>query len=361
MSQTSATPQKVILVVGATGAQGLAVIESLLAPREDGSPSPYAVRAVTRDPLSRRAEDLKAKGVEVVKGAFDDLPSMYSAFRDVYGAFVNTDGFTVGEEKETWAGIRLFEIAKEVGTVRHYVWSSLDYAFKKGNYDPKYRCGHYDAKARVAEFMQAQPSVVTDNNMSWSVLTSGPYMDMLYNMMFGPLGKRDDGTFVFITPIGQGHVPMIALTDLGYFARFIFDNRESTSAKELEIASDMVGWDYLADTFRKVTSQKAEVVYLSYEDWCEYLEGVDKPIANEKKPGEGVTTWRENFAGWWALWRDDVITRDMEWIRKVNPRGHNLESFMKEKGYTGEMRRGFLKNSEDGKTVVPKWSKVTQL
>ena len=48
----------------------------------------------------------------------------------VYGAWVNTDGFTVGEAKEVWAGMRIFEIALQAGTVRHYVWSSLDYSLK---------------------------------------------------------------------------------------------------------------------------------------------------------------------------------------------------------------------------------------
>ncbi|OCH92374.1 NAD(P)-binding protein [Obba rivulosa] len=361
MAHTEPVPKKLILVIGATGAQGLAVIDSLLAPCGDGSPSPYAVRALTRDPLGRRAQELKSKGVEVVQGAFDDCPSMYAALRGVYGAFVNTDGFTVGEEKETWAGIRLFEIAKEVGTVRHYVYSGLDYVLKKGNYDPKYHFGHTDAKARVADFMRAQPSAVSDAAMSWSVVSTCPYMDMLYTHMFGPLKKRDDGTFVFATPVGAGQVPMIALSDIGFFARYTFDHRAETSAQELEVASDVVGWEYLAETFRRVTGQKAEVVYLSYEEWCELLDGVDRPIANERQAGDGSTTWRENFAAWWSTWRDGVVTRDMDWIRKVNPGGHTLETFMREKGYTGELNRGLLKNSEDGKSITPRWSKISQL
>lgn len=60
--------KKLILVLGATGAQGLAVIDALLAPAKDGSPSPYVVRALTRDTNSRRAKDLASKGVEVVEG-----------------------------------------------------------------------------------------------------------------------------------------------------------------------------------------------------------------------------------------------------------------------------------------------------
>ena len=59
---------KLILVIGATGAQGLAVIDKLLEPCANGNPSPYAVRALTRDPSSRRAQELASRGVECVKG-----------------------------------------------------------------------------------------------------------------------------------------------------------------------------------------------------------------------------------------------------------------------------------------------------
>lgn len=62
------TTKKLILVIGATGCQGLAVIDRLLEPCEDGSPSPYAIRALTRDPEGKRAKELAAKGVECMKG-----------------------------------------------------------------------------------------------------------------------------------------------------------------------------------------------------------------------------------------------------------------------------------------------------
>ena len=146
--------KKLILVIGATGEQGMAVVDALLAPREDGSASPYAVRALTRDPDSRRAKELTACGVKCVKGtpnlqylaeytfsdrlfrafegAFDHLPDVAAALEGAYGAWVNTDGFTVGEQKEIYAGMRIFEIAKMAKTVRHYVYSNLDYALKVG-------------------------------------------------------------------------------------------------------------------------------------------------------------------------------------------------------------------------------------
>ena len=180
-------------------------------------------------------------------------------------------------------------------------------------------------------------------------------------MMFGPLKRRRDGTAVFATPVGRGHVPMTALADLGYFARYAFDHREETSGVDMKIASDMVGWDYLARTFEKVTGRRAEVVYQTVDEWFENFEGVEDPVANERKH-DGSTSWRQNFAAWWALWRDDVIVRDMVWVRRVHPRALTLERWMRGNNYTGELRRvAILKNTEDGKTIKPRRAAIERL
>jgi len=41
---------KLILVIGGTGAQGQAVVKALVEPSSDGAPSPYTVRILTRNP-----------------------------------------------------------------------------------------------------------------------------------------------------------------------------------------------------------------------------------------------------------------------------------------------------------------------
>ncbi|KZT02264.1 NAD(P)-binding protein [Laetiporus sulphureus 93-53] len=354
--------KKIILVIGATGAQGLAVIDKLLGPCEDGTPSPYAIRGLTRDPSSRRARALAAKGVELVQGRFDDFKAVAYALKGVYGAWINIDGFSVGEMKEDFLGMRIFELAEQAG-VKHYVWSSLDYASKLGHWDPQYKCQHYDAKGRIADWMKAQPSLVGDKTMSWSIVTSGPYMDMLFNMMFGPWKKREDGTVVFVTPIGKGHVPMIALSDLGWWARYTFDHRAETSGVDLKVASDWVGYDYIKSTFEKVTGQKAEVIHLPLDKYFDLYENADRPVSNEEKVGEGSITWRQNFSGWYSLWRDDIVKRDVEWIRKVHPTGHTLESWMREQNYGEELwqKMSLLKNNEDGKVTKPNKARVDAL
>ncbi|HON09927.1 MAG TPA: NmrA family NAD(P)-binding protein, partial [Chitinispirillaceae bacterium] len=74
------TADKIILVTGATGKQGGAVVKHLLA---DG----WKVRALTRHPDHAEARALKDSGVEVVKGDFDVPSTLDEALKGVYGVF----------------------------------------------------------------------------------------------------------------------------------------------------------------------------------------------------------------------------------------------------------------------------------
>jgi hypothetical protein len=84
--------------------------------------------------------------------------------------------------------------------------------------------------------MQQQPS--DNNGMVWSIVTTGPYMEMLQGGVFVPQ-ILDDGTRVFIAPLGKGHVPIVSVVDIGYFVRYIFDHRTETSGKELRVRTQI--------------------------------------------------------------------------------------------------------------------------
>ncbi|KAJ6509081.1 NAD-P-binding protein [Mycena vulgaris] len=341
--------KKLILVIGATGAQGKVVVDALLAPDANGNASPYAVRALTRDPTSKHALDLTAQGVECVKGSFEDLKTVAQALEGAYGVWVNTDGFTVGEIQEIYSGIRIFETAKQVRSLRHYVWSSLPYVSKLTGFNPEYKVDHMDAKARVADWLRAQPSVVSDDALSWSIVTTGPYMELLMGGLFDPLNVRKDGTVVFAAPVAGGQIPMIALKDLGWWARYTFDHRAETSAVELNITSERVGWDYLVKTFTKVTGKPAVFKPQTLDEWWgNFDDGINDPVASDKKKGDGSRTIRDNFSAFWRILRDDVVPKDMEWIRSVHPQTYTLERWMRENNYGG--RTGtVLKNAQEGR------------
>jgi len=353
------TDKKLILVLCATGAQGMAVCNALLLPSEDGTPSPYGVRALTRDPKSERAQQLASWGCELFQGNFTDFDCIREAVKGCWGIFCQTDGFTVGEEREAYSGIRIWEIAKMSGCIRTFVYSNLDYSLKAGNWDWEYRCDHHEGKSYVGDWMQAQPSVVSDDDMSWSCLSTCVYMDMLNIAMLGPHNVREDGTYVFAAPIGDGEMPLITLRDLGWWARYSFDHRAEVSGQDLKVCSDWVGWDKVVETFKKVTGKKAIRNRQTISQWMDHFGGLvegapDKAIALDfreaGKSGKEYTTLRKNFTGYWMMWSHSSIKRDMEWIRKTHPGTWSLEDWMRNTNYTGNIHSYLLKCMDFGKT-----------
>lgn len=114
--------------------------------------------------------------------------------------------------------------------------------------------------------------------------------------MFGPLRVRDDGTYVFASPIGDGRMPMISLHDIGYFARYSFDHREEVSGKDLRVASQLVGWDGpdgLVETFKRVTGKNAVYKRQTIEEWMNNFYGTDMLVGKDTE--KGSTTWKANF------------------------------------------------------------------
>ncbi|XP_069425655.1 nmrA-like family domain-containing protein 1 isoform X5 [Ovis canadensis] len=77
--------KKLVVVFGATGAQGGSVARTLL---EDGT---FRVRVVTRDPGQRAAKQLRLQGAEVVKGDQDDEASMELALSGAHATFIVTN------------------------------------------------------------------------------------------------------------------------------------------------------------------------------------------------------------------------------------------------------------------------------
>lgn len=121
--------------MGGTGAQGIPVVRGLVKDKK------YACRVLTRDPSSQRAKELFALGnVEIVEGSFASEATLRAGYHGCDGAFVNIDGFNTGEKTELFWAIRAYELAIEEG-VKFFVYGNLDFAYKKGAYDPKYRAG----------------------------------------------------------------------------------------------------------------------------------------------------------------------------------------------------------------------------
>jgi nucleoside-diphosphate-sugar epimerase len=135
-----------VVVIGGTGAQGSAIVKHL------SSTDQYEILVLTRSTTSSAARDIADLAhVQLIESKVAigyDIDAFSKAAQRSDYAIINTDGFALGEQAETYWGIRLFELSIRAG-IKHLIWSGLDYNGPKSNYDPSLYVGHYEGKARV--------------------------------------------------------------------------------------------------------------------------------------------------------------------------------------------------------------------
>ncbi|KAJ6493353.1 NAD(P)-binding protein [Mycena sanguinolenta] len=178
----------IITIFGATGSQGSAVLEAVLA---DGK---YTPRAVSRSLDSDKSKALIARGVQVVVGNLWDVESLKKAIRGseaVFGVtnFWDPEVFPADPEGkgEITQGRNLVDAAKAEG-VKFFIWSSLPNITELSNglYKHVYHC---DNKAVILDYLKA-------SGVPYAVLYTGWFIENLWS--FGSLQKTDAG---YIIPI----------------------------------------------------------------------------------------------------------------------------------------------------------------
>ncbi|CAE6385189.1 unnamed protein product [Rhizoctonia solani] len=130
----TAIHKPLVVVCGATGAQGSSVVEHLL---QDGG---YRVRALTRNP-----DGAPAQRVETVKCDFGSLEQIVIAFQGAYAVYGVTNFWEHGEEAEIQQGKNLADAAKTCG-VRHFIWPSLPHV-------PIIEPRHWESKIKVEKYL----------------------------------------------------------------------------------------------------------------------------------------------------------------------------------------------------------------
>lgn len=90
---------------------------------------------------------------------------------------------------------------------------------------------------------------------------------------------------VWQLPLGTGQVALITLSDLAFFARYIFDNPEVNSGVDLEIASQMTTGAEIAETFEKVTGKKAVYEDVTLDAYFQRFKGGRFPAGREAPDG----------------------------------------------------------------------------
>jgi len=203
-----------ILVIGATGQQGGAVVEALLQ-------GDFDVNALTRNPDSDRARELAARGVGLIRGDMDERDALAEAFRGFDGLFLMSTPFEAGMERETAQGINAVDAASAAG-IGHLVFTSVADA------DRSTGIPHFDSKQRIEEQLKA-------SGVPYTILAPAYF----YENMMAPfvLPGLQDGVFAMAMPADHP-LQMVSVRNIGELAALAFGDPDRFLGRRINLAGD---------------------------------------------------------------------------------------------------------------------------
>ncbi|KAF2098576.1 NAD(P)-binding protein [Rhizodiscina lignyota] len=240
---------KVVLITGATGKQGGATIDALLAsPRA----SEFTILGVTRNPSSPSAQKLLSKGsnVKVIKGDLNDCSGIFEAAKNevsesVWGVFSVQipmgNGQTV--ETEEKQGKALVDEALKNG-VKHFVYTSVDRQGDK-SYDNPTSVPHFVSKHNIEHHL-VDSTKGTD--MGWTILRPTAFFE---GIAPGMMGRVFVATFRMV--LKDRPVQFISVPDIGHFAAEAFLNPDKFNGRAISLAGDELTFAQIQQIFKEKT------------------------------------------------------------------------------------------------------------
>jgi uncharacterized protein YbjT (DUF2867 family) len=247
--------KKIIVVFGATGAQGGGLAHAILNDKN----SEFSVRAVTRTADSDKAKALAKAGAEIVQADIDDTDSLKRALEGAYGAYFVTFFWNhFSAERETAEAKNMAEAAKNAG-LKHVIWSTLEDVRKfvplsddrMPTLQGKYKVPHFDGKGEADHFF-------TDAGLPVTFLLASFYWDNMIYIGSGPK-KGADGKLVLTLPIGEHKMAGISAADIGKCAYGIFKKGPAYIGKRVGISGGHLTGNEMAAGLSKALNK--EVIY----------------------------------------------------------------------------------------------------
>ncbi|KAI1754828.1 putative cinnamoyl-CoA reductase [Xylaria castorea] len=281
------TNRRVIVVLGATSAQGSGVVAALL----HNPKGQWAIRAVTRDTTSPWAEKFRSKyqaaedRVSLVSGNVYDVDSLRFIFSGAYGVFAMINEVLPGKplvlpeeiRHQVTAGKDIVDTTKQCG-LKHFVMSSLPDMVKasSGRFTEIY---HMDHKFEIEQYAKKQLDCVT-----------------------------------CVLP---------GIFDLG---------GEKTAGKNYPVLSPLISMDDMAATFTRITGRKAIHSPLTHDEWADLTAAMLGPAFREdvKQMIEWVSVAPTDKICYGALDPEEDIS-----AKELGVTTSTFEDWMKRTGWTG--------------------------
>jgi uncharacterized protein YbjT (DUF2867 family) len=283
---TQQRANRTILVFGATGLQGGKTMDALL--KAGGG---WKVRALSRDPNSEKAQPLKAKGVELVKGDFDDPASLEAAMRGVYGVFLIPLAPTPSPQAETEAGKRAIDAAKRAG-VQHLVFSGVS----GGN--RSISVPNFESKGATERHLQA-------SGVPYTILRPVSFMDNFNRNRDAIKAGKLNG---ILAPDRQQW--FVAVKDIADFAVAAFNKPRDFQGQAIDLAGDSMTMPQAAAVFTRVLGQKVEYGHIPPDQRDRLPEAMKVMNAFYEREG-----YRVDVQALRAKWGIPLLTLE-QWIKQ---------------------------------------------
>ncbi|KAG9004159.1 hypothetical protein FRB94_002642 [Tulasnella sp. JGI-2019a] len=261
MTVTQDPSAPLVVVVGATGAQGSSVIKAL-----SESNKPYRLRGFTRDPTKPIAKEMAAKGVEmvVVEPKPENKDLVTKAFEGADTVFAVTvlwmQGLQLAEGK------MLVDAAK-AANVKQFIWSGQESMAERSG--GKYKnCNVSEEKNEITKYARASGIPIVVN------VIIAMFMENFKNVA-APKKQADGSYAVFCVNPPETLVQLIYTSrDYGLYVQRAI---EAPGKHEMYAYTEMLSWEEMCKQLSEVTGKNVVYVRMPDEAFVAALTGLGLP------------------------------------------------------------------------------------
>ena len=242
-----ADERKSILVIGATGNQGRAVVRHLSAFEDE-----FQVHGLTRDASGEGAQKLIDRGVVMLQGDLEDPGSLRRWMEGMDGIFCVTNFWMWGYDHQVEQGKNAADIAHEMG-VEHFVFSGV------GDHDQPTGIPHFDSCWEIDQHIQQL-------DLPSTVLKPVFFMQNFERLADDIL----DGTLAM--PLDEGvHLQMVDIDDVGKAATVAFRRPDDFVGTRHNLAGQALTLEQMARTLSEVIDIDVEPQHVPVEQAKEQI------------------------------------------------------------------------------------------
>lgn len=288
---------RTVLITGATGKQGGAVIKALLASSQPDAPH-FNIIAVTRDSHSRSAQALASKpNVSVIEGDLSNANAIFEKAGPVWGVF----GVQINSDVEEKQGKALVDAAATHG-VKYFVYASGDRGGPEKSAVDATFVKNFQAKYNIEKHLEKQ-AAVSPQEMSYTILRPVTFLENQTPDVHG------QGFARMWEQIGTRKLQLISTKDIGWFAADAFLHPEENHNTAKTLVGD------------ELTQEEASAIFKE-------IVGSPMPIA----PciiGSAVKWFKKDSVGDMFRWFEEVgYGGDVKACRKTHPEMQDYRTWL---------------------------------